>query len=50
MTGASFDALWSLTCLLLFYLRLKKITSIMARQASMSAKDIAKMEKEMRND
>ena len=49
-TGATFDAIWSLTCLLLFYLRFKKITSIMRKQASMSRLEIAKMEKELRSN
>ena len=31
-TGATCDAIWSFTCLLLFYLRLRKITKLMSKQ------------------
>eukprot|EP01084_Bolivina_argentea_P013550 25439_1 len=42
-TGATCDAIWSFTCLLLFYLRLRKITKLMIKQHKLERKETNEM-------
>eukprot|EP01083_Nonionella_stella_P153536 493431_1 len=45
-TGSTCDAIWSFTCLLLFYLRLRAIVKVMERQKAVSRRDVLKITKQ----
>eukprot|EP01083_Nonionella_stella_P087731 244166_1 len=44
--GSTCDAIWSFTCLLLFYLRLRAIVKVMERQKAASRRDVMKITKQ----
>eukprot|EP01084_Bolivina_argentea_P199439 341254_1 len=43
LTGATCDAIWSFTCFLLFYLRLRKITQLIKKHAKLERKETEEM-------
>ena len=48
-TGATCDAIWSFTCLLLFYLRLRKITKLMTKQEKLERQQTDEMIAKIKN-